>query len=190
MSRDLCGSMVADSWLIPILRMPPRLTGLSAVAGVGAAALAGAAAAAVTTGLGASVGLAATNEALVAGAAAAGAVVAAGLAASVGLAAGGVGWAPQAESSPAPTPIPTVERIRKRRRGRPNGARACCMVCSYRSARNPSEPDDRPVTGTRRTRMFRLYHHLPSSVSGRQSKGSVNRVGRPEQGSVPLRPRR
>src|SRR5215212_6158363 len=152
MSRDLCGSMVADSWLIPILRMPPRLTGLSAVAGVGAAALAGAAAAAVTTGLGASVGLAATAGALVAGAAAAGAVVAAGFAASVGLAAGAAGWAPQADISPAPTPIPTVERIKKCRRERPRGARACCIVCSYRSARKPPEPDDRPVSGIRRTR--------------------------------------
>src|SRR5436190_10545082 len=117
MSRDLCGSIVADSWLMPILRMPPFFAGLADGAGVGAAWLAGAAAAAVTTGFGASVGLAATAGAWVAGAAAG----AAGFGASVGLAAGAAVWAAQAVRSPAPMPAPSVDKIKKRRRERPRG---------------------------------------------------------------------
>src|SRR4051812_8411686 len=113
MSRDLCGSMVADSWLMPIFRMPPFLTGLlAAAAGAGVAAPDGGAAAAVMTGFGDACGAAATAGAVVA--AAAGAVVAAeaGFGASVGLAAGAAGWAPQAVRSPAPMPAPRVVRIR------------------------------------------------------------------------------
>src|SRR3954454_8619976 len=103
MSRDLCGSMVADSWLIPILRMPPFFTGLAAAAaGAGVAAPEGGAAAAVTTGLAVGCGAAAAAGALVA---AAGFVSAgldsAGFWAGACCAAGGVGWAPQAVRSPA-----------------------------------------------------------------------------------------
>src|SRR5688500_18369959 len=113
MSFDLCGSIVADSWLIPIFRVPPRFGSLPAAAGAGfgEVAPAGAAAAAVTTGL--AVGWATAGAVVAAGAAGlvSAGLLSAGLAGSAGFAAGAC-W-PQAVSRPAPAP--TVARIRKRR---------------------------------------------------------------------------